>query len=87
MATGFPVPGVIPVRPGRPVDGVLENPGNRVVIFRGNDKDGVGGANALLEQRNAFRRVGFFILIEGWNPLEVKNFEVHPLRDQLLSRP
>jgi len=42
-------------RPRCPVDGVLEHPGNAVVVLRGRDEQCIGGADGLLEIRDGRR--------------------------------
>jgi hypothetical protein len=55
------------VRPGRPVDGVLEDARDRVVVLGGHKQQGVGGADPPLELHDRGGRVLFFVLVEGGN--------------------
>jgi hypothetical protein len=49
------------------------------------EQDGVGGANALFEFDDGCGWSFFFVLIEDWDAVQIKDFELCVGRNQLLG--
>ena len=57
------LPGVVAIGAGSPIDGILQDARNGVVIFRGGEQDRVRGLDAGLELGDPLRRIGLVVLV------------------------
>src|SRR6185503_20304221 len=78
------VPGAIAVGARGPVDGILQHPGDRVVVLGGAQQDGAGGADAALELDHLLRRAFLLVLVEARDAGDVEDLELRPRRHQAL---
>ena len=75
IATGFPFHALSPYGSGAPIDRVLQNPRDRVVIFRRHEENGICIPDAPLQLGDLRRWILFLVLIEAGNPIKLKYVE------------
>src|SRR5580765_3553942 len=80
-------PRAVAVGPRRPVDRVLKPAGNGIIVFRRDEQNRVGFANALFQLNNLNRRLAFIILAENRNTIELEDVDDGIFGSQLLRRP
>jgi len=73
--SGFAIPRAVTVGTRRPVNRILQNAGDRVVVFRRNKQDGVRLPYPALELRDFGWRVLFFVLVEEGDAVQFESFE------------
>src|SRR5258708_31746500 len=78
----FPRPGAVPLGPTGPIERVLQDSRDGVVVFGRYDQKSVGAANALLQFQHGRWWAPFVILIEDRNFIELKEVDLTILRDK-----
>src|SRR4051794_9250335 len=83
MTDGFVKQDVGGDRPGDPVEGVLERAGDRRVVLRGGEQDGVGPGDLMAHHAQRGDVIaagaGFVVFIEGWYRLDHGRVELDEL--------
>ena len=62
--TGFAGPRILAIRPGSPINRVLQQRGNRAVVLRGDDQHPISLGEFAFETNNLLGQVPFKVLIE-----------------------
>src|ERR1700739_799608 len=78
----FPRPGAVPMGPTGPINSVLQDSRDGVVVFGRYDQKSMGAANALLQFQHWRWRALLVILIEDGNILKLKEVDLAILRDK-----
>ena len=82
----FSIPRAVAVRSRCPIDRVLQNPGNGVVVFRRHDQDGVRLTYAPLQLHNFSGRVLLLVLIEAGDAVKLERSRWSRLPARVRSR-
>src|SRR4030095_5138987 len=78
-------PGTVAVRSPRPIDRILQNAGNRVVVLRSDDEYRVGASDLLFEFYYLCWRIRFVVLAESGQTIDLKDVDSRACWCQLLS--
>src|SRR5512145_595862 len=79
-------PGIVAVGPRRAVDRVLQHAGNRIVVLRRRDHDGVGGTDGALQLANGVRGRTFVVLVVQGQAADIEGLEGNACGNQTLGR-